>query len=104
LLDSEAEGLARKAVDLALAGDTTALRMCLDRLIPTRRDRFASFRLPLMKSPEDAVAALAAIVAAVADGTVTPSEAAELSALVNTIVKAIEATELERRVRALEAR
>jgi hypothetical protein len=102
LLDSEAEGLTRKAVELALAGDTTALRMCLDRLVPPRRDRFVSFRLPPIKSSEDAVTALAAIATAVADGDVTPGEAAELSALVSTIVRTIEATELENRVRALE--
>ena len=29
LLDGEAEGLTRKAVELALGGDTTALRLCL---------------------------------------------------------------------------
>jgi hypothetical protein len=31
LLDGEAEGLTRKAIEMALAGDGTALRLCLDR-------------------------------------------------------------------------
>ncbi len=39
LLDGEARALTRKAVELALGGDTTALRMCLDRLLAPRRDR-----------------------------------------------------------------
>ena len=34
LLDGEAEALTRKAVELALAGDTTALRLCLERVLP----------------------------------------------------------------------
>ena len=34
LLDGEAEKLTRKAIDLALAGDMVALRLCLDRTIP----------------------------------------------------------------------
>ena len=39
LLDGEAEALTRKAIELALAGDTIALRLCLDRIIPPRRER-----------------------------------------------------------------
>ncbi len=58
LLDGEAEGLTRKAVELAMEGDTTALRLCLDRLCPPRKDRPVSFDLPTMKVPADAVAAL----------------------------------------------
>ena len=32
LLEGEAEALTRKAVELALEGDVTALRLCLDRI------------------------------------------------------------------------
>jgi hypothetical protein len=45
---------------------------------------------------------MAAIVAAVAASDLTPDEASQLSGLVANTVKAIEATEIERRVRALE--
>ncbi len=38
LLDGEAESLTRKAVELALAGDITALRLCLERIAPARKD------------------------------------------------------------------
>lgn len=34
LFEPHAEALIDKAVQLALAGDTTALRMCLERIIP----------------------------------------------------------------------
>lgn len=34
LLEGEAENLVRKCIELALAGDVTALRLCLERLIP----------------------------------------------------------------------
>ena len=72
LLDGEVEGLTRKVIDLALDGDTTALRLCLDRLCPPRKDRLVSFKLPPMKAPADAVAAMSALLAAVAKGKVTP--------------------------------
>ena len=39
LLDGEGEALSRKAVDLALKGDTTALRLCLDRIARFKRPR-----------------------------------------------------------------
>ena len=41
LLDGEAETLTRKAIELAKTGDVTALRLCLDRIAPVRKDRLA---------------------------------------------------------------
>jgi hypothetical protein len=46
LLDGEAESLSRKAVELALQGDTTALRLCLERIAPPRKDAPVTFDLP----------------------------------------------------------
>jgi hypothetical protein len=102
LLDGEAETLTRKAIKLALSGDTVALRLCLDRILPPRRERPVRFRVPELGSASDAIKALATITLAVSSGELTPTEAGELSRLVETYVKAIEATEIERRLRALE--
>ena len=55
-----------------------------------------------MKAPEDAVAAMSAILQAVAEGEVTPSEASELAKLVDTFVKVLEANELAQRLTAVE--
>jgi hypothetical protein len=104
LLDGEAEALTRKAVEMALAGDGAALRLCLDRIIPPRRERPVRFNMPVMQSPGDAVAAMAAIAAAVAQAHLTPGEAAELSNMVGNYVKALEAAEFDERLRALEAK
>jgi hypothetical protein len=104
LFDGEAEGLTRKAIELALAGDAAALRLCLDRILPPRRERPVHFELPPLQSAADAAAAVAAITAAVADGGITPGEAAELAKLVETFVSAVEATEFDRRLRILEER
>src|SRR5271169_4787644 len=46
LLDGEANAITRKLIDKALEGDTTALRLCLDRLLPPKRGRPVSFKLP----------------------------------------------------------
>ena len=51
LLEGEAEKLTRKAVELALAGDTTALRLCLERLVPPAKSRRVSIDLPKLEVP-----------------------------------------------------
>ena len=104
LLEGEAEALTRKAIEMALAGDMTALRICLDRLAPVRRDRHVPFDLPAIATPSDAVGASTAIVAAVSAGELTPSEAADLGKLLEAHVRVIEAAEFEDRLNKLEAR
>lgn len=104
LLNGESENLTRKAIGMALDGDGAALRLCLERILPPRRDRPVSIALPPLSGAGDAVGAMAAITAAVATGGLTPSEAGDLSSLVSSYVKAIETDELERRIAALEQR
>lgn len=68
LLDGEAETLTRKAVELALKGDTTALRLCLERILPPRRGRPITFTLPQVTNTGDLRAAALAILGAVSKG------------------------------------
>jgi hypothetical protein len=93
LLDGEAETLTRKAIELALAGDPIALRLCLDRILPPRRERPTTCALPELRSAADAGAAMAAILAAVASGNTGLAEASELAKLVDGFIRATEATE-----------
>jgi hypothetical protein len=104
LLDGEAETLTRKAIELGKGGDLTALRLCLDRIVPPRKDRHIAFALPGMKEPADAAKGLAAIVAAVANGELTPSEAAELTKLVESFARVLETVDHEERLQALEGK
>jgi Family of unknown function (DUF5681) len=93
LLDGEAETLTRKAIELAKAGDLAALRVCLDRIAPPRKDRPVLFELPPVSSAADAAIAAAALLEAVAVGDLTPAEASELGKLIEAYVKALEATD-----------
>jgi hypothetical protein len=102
LLDGQAEALTQKAIELALAGDMAALRLCLDRILPARKDRPVSIEMPTIDTAEDAKAASAALLAAVAAGSLTPSEATEIGKLVDSYVKAIETTEVLARLDKLE--
>jgi len=102
LLDGEAEALTRKAVQLALKGDLTALRLCLERIIPPRKDTPVKVKLPAMETAADLTEAMSAILAAVGAGTITPSEAAALAGLIDTHRKALETADLAERVAKLE--
>jgi hypothetical protein len=98
MLDGEAEALTRKAIDMALAGDTVALKLCIDRIFPVRRDRPVTFPLPPITSARDAADIAAAIAQAVAAGHITPSEAAEIGKVIEIYVKAYQTAELNDRV------
>src|SRR3954470_5302391 len=102
LLDGEPETITRKAIEMAKAGDTVALRLCLDRLAPVRKDRPVTFALPAIKTTADLPKASAALLEAVASGELTPSEAAELGKLVEAHVRAIELIDVQARLDALE--
>jgi len=104
LLNGEAETITRKAIELAKQGDLTALRLCLERIVPPRRERPVNFTLPEINSVDNATKAMAAITAAVANGELTATEAAEISRVIDVYIKAVEATEIERRLRLLEER
>ncbi len=104
LLDGEADRLTRKAVEVALGGDVTALRLCLERIAPPRKDAPVTFDLPSMQSAGDAAKAAGAVLEAVAEGDLTPTEGAHVMGLVGAYRRTLEATELEARLAALEAR
>ena len=95
--------LTRKAVELALAGDPAALRLCLERIVGPYRERAVEFVMPPIRNPGDLPSAMGALADAVAQGAVTPREAMQLGHVVDAYVRAVEATEFERRLRALEA-
>jgi len=102
LLDGEAEALTRKVVELAKSGNPVALRLCLERLLPPRKDRPISFTLPKIKGAEDLPKVLGAILEAVAQGEITPGEGQTLTAMLDVYRKGLEKSDFETRLAALE--
>jgi len=102
LLAGEAEELTRKAVEMALDGDPTAMRLCMERVLPPCRERTVNFSLPAIggtrigeasgPSAPDVARAMDAVTAALAQGEITPGEAEKIAGVVDTFVRAIEAT------------
>jgi hypothetical protein len=83
---------------MALAGDPVALRLCLDRIYPPRKDRPVTFTLPPITSARDAADLMAAVTKTVATGNITPSEATEIAKLIDSYVKEYQTAELDERV------
>lgn len=104
LMQADAEAIVKAVLDSARGGDMSAARIVLDRIAPARRDNPVSFDLPKIESAADAVAAQSAILSAVANGDITPGEAAEVSKLIDGFVKTIELTEIDERLKRLEGR
>ena len=102
LLEGEAEALTRKCVDLAMAGDTTALRLCMERLAPAVKSRPVNLRLPPIKTVADILEAQAATIGAMAIGDITPDEAATIAGVLDAKRKALETVDLEQRIGRLE--
>ena len=94
MLDGEAERLTRKAIEMALDGDSVALRICMERICPPRKDRPVAFALPPINTARDAADVMSDVLTAVASGQITPADASEISKVVAVAVKAFEAAEL----------
>jgi hypothetical protein len=94
----------RKAIEQAKAGDTTALRLCLERIAPAPRDRPVTLKLPSVRTADDIGAAISATLAAMAKGQITPGEAATVAGVLDVKRRSLELIDLEQRVAALEQR
>ena len=103
LMQDDVENVVAAVVDAARKGDMMAARIILDRVAPARRDSPVPFNLPKIESAASAAVAGAAILSAVAEGSLTPNEGGEISKLIEGFVRTLGASEFETRLRALEA-
>jgi hypothetical protein len=102
LLKPHAAKLVKKVVDLALAGDVSALRICIDRIIPPVRENRLSIALPVVKDVAGCTAAQAKVLKAVTAGELLPGEAESLSALIEHQRRGLESHNHEARLLAVE--
>ena len=101
-LDSHAETLTKKCLYLAFQGNPTAMRLCMERLMPARRQRALYFKLPPVKTIAEVAAASELVVSGVARGQLTPAEGQAFSGMLEGRRRMIETEELDQRIRALE--
>jgi hypothetical protein len=102
LAEGQAEQIIQKALQLALAGDVSCLRMVLDRIWPPRKAPPINVTMPPINSSQDALDAIAAICTALGHGHLTPDEITALSSVIGRSIQVIEIQDVEKRVAALE--
>ena len=89
-------------VELALVGERTALRLCLERIAPPRTEAPVAVEMPAIESAGDLPKTIAVLIQAAGRGDLTPGEAGHLAALVGEAGKALELHDIEARLQRLE--
>ena len=85
-----------------MGGDTTALRICLERLVPPVRIKDEPVIVKGLDKATSLVEQGQAVINALATGEVSPSEGATLMSSVANQARIIEIDEIEKRLAALE--
>ncbi|RKZ99735.1 MAG: hypothetical protein DRQ47_10575 [Gammaproteobacteria bacterium] len=100
-ISSNSKALIDKAIELALNGDTTALRLCIERVCPSIKSKDEAVVLGAMNGSLSEQGGV--VIQSMAEGKITPSEATGLlGALVNQ-ARICEVDEIESRLSKLEA-
>lgn len=102
LLQPHAEDLVQKAVELAKAGDVSALRICIDRLIPPLKEDRLAIKLPSLADIQGCRDAQAMVIEAVSKGDLLPAQGEQLSAMIEFQRKGLEGAEIMARLAAIE--
>ena len=100
LLEPHAAALVAKVVELALAGDSTALRICIDRLISAAKAKDDPVSLPALTGSLADQGRV--VIEALAQENLSPEEAATILHALATQTRIVEADEIEARLTALE--
>jgi hypothetical protein len=102
MLADDQDEILRAVIEAAKAGDSTAMKLCIDRLVPLRKGRPVVFDLPPVKTAADIAGAVGELARAMAAGELTTDEASAAASVIEMHRRAIETTEIELRLQKLE--
>jgi hypothetical protein len=94
LSHAQTEAVLAKILQMASKGNPAAMRLCMSRLAPRPRTLPVDFELPPLTTADDVRAAIAAISAGLADGSLTPDEATELARSLESFARSLIAADL----------
>ena len=106
LMEGQLEEVTQVLIDKAMSGDMVAVKLVLDKLVPQAKEApiAAGLTLPARLTAENLSETLETVVKGVASGVLLPGEGQALTAMLNGLGKALELSELEKRIAALESR
>jgi Family of unknown function (DUF5681) len=102
--EAKAEEAVNDIMERAKSGDPAAMRLCMERSVPIGRHRRFAFALPRIRTPEDAEAAIDAVMDGLADGVISLADVTELLRIVERLLQMAERIGEMKRVRDLIAR
>jgi hypothetical protein len=103
ILAEYADPLIRKCIAMALKENPVAMRACMERLLPLRREQPVQFKLPKVRTSAEADEALNMLLRSVARGQLTPTETKQIAEILDGKRRMIETVELEQRIQMLES-
>jgi hypothetical protein len=102
LMEGDLNDIVKNVIDAAKAGDMSAAKLVIDKLVPASKSRPITIELPKVEDIASAQTAQALVVDAVANGDLLADEGQMLSGLIENQRRAIETGTLELRLKAIE--
>jgi hypothetical protein len=102
LLAEHSDSIVKKCIVMALHGDPTGMRLCMERLGAPLRETYVRLKTPTAQTAEDVKQALASTIAAVTGGRITPSQGELITRMLELQRSGIESADLEARLEKLE--
>ena len=103
LLGNDLEAITQALIEKAKAGESWAIKLVIDKLIPNAKDQPVTFRLPRMEGAHDLRQALSGILTAISKGKLTPDEGRQaVAAVLNGLGLALIVEELETQLEHLQ--
>jgi hypothetical protein len=86
----------------ALKGDATAMRLCMERLVPVAKSRNSRFPAPVAKTAEDLMQSISDLLKVVAEGVLSPQDGESVARIIESQRRMIETEGYDARLRVLE--
>lgn len=102
MMEGHGEAIIKQCQILAMKGDPTALKLCVERLVPLCKSSGSRFRLPPLLTVSDLVKALPRILQEVARGRLSAQEGEAIASMLDSQRHAIETEEFDARLKAIE--
>jgi hypothetical protein len=101
-LEKYSEPLVGKCISEAMEGNMHALRICVERVVPVRRENPFRLKLAGLQTGGELAEGIETVVQAVAGGHLSPAAGEAIARILEIQRKATETRELEARVEDLE--
>jgi Family of unknown function (DUF5681) len=90
LLAQKAEATVRGVLDRADRGEPAAMRLCMERVLPTGANRPVAIELPPIDTPDDVAAATRVVMKALAQGAISARETINLLTVIERLARLAE--------------